>query len=114
MFGFLVAPYFFVSTPRKWWHIQYWNSGWLEKSFETIKVSFSSNVYMRREELPNNKESKMPKFNVTYWERLSVSREIEAESDAEARRKMQEMVIKGEIDLSFAELDDSGIEAEKE
>ena len=56
----------------------------------------------------------MPKFNVTYWERLSVSREIEAESDAEARRKMQEMVIKGEIDLSFAELDDSGIEAEKE
>lgn len=55
----------------------------------------------------------MPKFKVVYWERTSIEREIEAESDAEAREKMREMVCNGEIDLSFAELDDSGVEAEK-
>lgn len=55
----------------------------------------------------------MTKFKVTYWERLSVEREIEAETDAEARKKMSEMIANGEVDVSYAELDDSGIESEK-
>ncbi len=55
----------------------------------------------------------MAKFKVVYWERNSVEREIEAETDAEARQKMREMLANGEIDLSYAELDDSGVEAEK-
>ena len=57
----------------------------------------------------------MAKFNVTYWERLSVSREIEAETDEEARRKMREMIEDGEVDLQF-DMDstgDSGIDAER-
>ena len=55
----------------------------------------------------------MAKFKVVYWERTSVEREIEAETDGEARQKMRQMIADGEIDVSCAELDDSGIEAEK-
>lgn len=55
----------------------------------------------------------MAKFKVVYWERTSVEREIEAETDDEARQKMRQMIADGEIDLSCAELDYSGIEAEK-
>ena len=54
----------------------------------------------------------MTKYKVRYWERTSVSRIIEAESDAEARKKMQDVICSGGIDLSFANLDDSGTEAE--
>ena len=55
----------------------------------------------------------MAKFKVVYWERTSVEREIEAETDGEARQKMRQMIADGEIDVSCAELDDSGVEAEK-
>ena len=55
----------------------------------------------------------MAKFKVVYWERTSVEREIDAETDDEARKRMQEMIAGGKIDVSCAELDDSGIEAEK-
>ena len=55
----------------------------------------------------------MAKFKVVYWERTSVEREIEAETDDEARQKMREMVANGKIDVSYAELDDSGVDAEK-
>ena len=53
----------------------------------------------------------MTKYKVRYWERQSAERIIEAESDAEARRKMQDVICSGGIDLSFAELDDCGTEA---
>ena len=53
------------------------------------------------------------KYKVRYWERTSVERSIEAASDAEARQKMLDTVAWGGIDLSFAELDDSGVDAEK-
>ena len=55
----------------------------------------------------------MKKFKVTYWERQSVTREIEAETDAEARKKMQELITNGELDISYADLDDSGVYAEE-
>lgn len=55
----------------------------------------------------------MAKFKVVYWERTSVEQEIDAETDDEARKRMREMISDGEIDVSCAELDDSGIEAEK-
>ena len=55
----------------------------------------------------------MAKFKVVYWERTSVEREIDAETDDEARKKMREMLADGKIDVSCVELDDSGIEAEK-
>ena len=55
----------------------------------------------------------MAKFKVVYWERTSVEREIEAETDGEARQKMRQMIADGEIDLSCAELDYSGVDAEK-
>lgn len=55
----------------------------------------------------------MAKFKVVYWERTSVEREIDAETDDEARKRMWEMISDGEIDVSCAELVDSGIEAEK-
>lgn len=53
------------------------------------------------------------KYKVRYWERTSVERIIEADSDAEARKKMLDVIGMGGIDLSFAELDDSGVDAEK-
>ena len=55
----------------------------------------------------------MKKYKVTYWERTSIEREIEAESDEEARKKMWEMVSDGTVDVSYADLDDSGVEAEE-
>ena len=55
----------------------------------------------------------MAKFKVVYWERISTEREIEAETDDEARKKMREMLADGKIDVSCVELDDSGIESEK-
>ena len=55
----------------------------------------------------------MAKFKVVYWERTSVEREIDAETDDEARKKMREMLADGKIDVSCVELNDSGIEAEK-
>ena len=55
----------------------------------------------------------MAKFKVVYWERISTEQEIDAETDDEARKRMREMISDGEIDVSCAELDDSGIEAEK-
>ena len=55
----------------------------------------------------------MAKFKVVYWERTSVEREIDAETDDEARKKMREMLADGKIDVSCVELDDSGIESEK-
>ena len=55
----------------------------------------------------------MAKFKVVYWERTSVEREIDAETDDEARKKMQEMIADGKFDVSFVELNDSGVEAEK-
>lgn len=55
----------------------------------------------------------MAKFKVVYWERTSVEREIDAETDDEARKKMQEMIADGKFDVSFVELDYSGVEAEK-
>ena len=55
----------------------------------------------------------MATFKVFYWERISTEQEIDAETDDEARKRMREMIADGEIDLSCAELDDSGIEAEK-
>ena len=54
----------------------------------------------------------MAKYKVRYWERTSVDRIIEAESDAEARKKMLDVITSGGIDLSFVDLDDSGTEAE--
>lgn len=53
----------------------------------------------------------MAKFKVRYWERTSVDRVIEADTDEEARKKMQDVIASGGIDLSFAELDDCGTEA---
>ena len=55
----------------------------------------------------------MAKFKVVYWERTSVEQEIDAETDDEARKRMREMIADGMVDVSCAELDDSGIEAEK-
>lgn len=55
----------------------------------------------------------MAKFKVVYWERTSIEREIEAETDDEARQKMREMIADGEVDVSYAELDDSGVDAER-
>ena len=55
----------------------------------------------------------MAKFKVVYWERISAEREIDAETDDEARKKMREMLADGKIDVSCVELDDSGIESEK-
>ena len=55
----------------------------------------------------------MAKFKVVYWERTSVEREIDAETDDEARKKMREMLADSKIDVSCFELNDSGIEAEK-
>jgi hypothetical protein len=68
-----------------------------------------------RNKQANNKQRSftMAKFKVVYWERTSVEREIEAETDAEARQKMREMVANGDVDASYAELDDSGVDAEK-
>lgn len=54
----------------------------------------------------------MTKYKVRYWERTCVDRIIEAESDAEACKKMQEVICSGGIDISFANLCDSGTEAE--
>ena len=54
----------------------------------------------------------MAKFKVRYWERTSVDRVIEADTDEEARKKMLDVIASGGIDLSFAELDDSGVDAE--
>ena len=49
----------------------------------------------------------MAKYLVRYTERSSIDKLIEAESQEDAENKMLDMVAKGEIDLSFAELDDS-------
>lgn len=54
----------------------------------------------------------MTKYKVRYWERTSAERIIEADTDEEARKKMQDVIASGGIDLSFAELDDSGVDAE--
>ena len=53
----------------------------------------------------------MAKYLVRYTERSSIDKLIEAESKEEAERKMLDMVANGEIDLSFAELDESGADA---
>ena len=37
----------------------------------------------------------MAKFKVVYWERTSVEREIDAETDDEARKRMREMIAGG-------------------
>ena len=55
----------------------------------------------------------MAKFKCVYWERTTVEREIEADDDADARRKMRDMVVKGEIYIGIPDLADSGVEAEK-
>lgn len=50
------------------------------------------------------------KYTVRYWEHNYIEQEIEADSKEEAESKMQDMVCSGEIDLSFAELDNCGYE----
>ena len=52
----------------------------------------------------------MAKYVVRYWERVSIDKLVEAESEEEARQKMDSLVSTGGIDLSLEELDDSGIE----
>ena len=52
----------------------------------------------------------MAKYVVRYWERVSIDKLVEAESEEEARQKMDSLVSLGGIDLSLEELDDSGIE----
>ena len=50
----------------------------------------------------------MAKFVVRYWERTSIERVIEAEDETVAWQRMIDAVAGGKIDLSFAELEDSG------
>lgn len=52
----------------------------------------------------------LKKFTVEYWEHIAVWREVEAETEEEAREKMQEMVECGEVDMSNAEIGDCGYE----
>ena len=50
------------------------------------------------------------KYTVRYHEENYIEKEIEANSPEEAEEKMWEMVTSGEIDLSYAELANSGCE----
>ena len=52
----------------------------------------------------------MKKYTVRYHEESYIEQEIEADSREEVEEKMREMVCSGKIDLSFAELGNSGYE----
>ena len=50
------------------------------------------------------------KYTVRYWEHNYIEIEVEADSKDDAETKAQEMVCSGEVDLSFAELENCGYE----